>query len=116
MPRPVCKLSYEERKQTISRPLKGDSIKNIVISYERCGETICRQTVWRLMRHCRTHGSFSPLPRSGRPTKLTTEVMDVIDSTMQDDDETTARELVLKLQGLSISMSKRTVLKGRKRL
>ena len=82
MPRPVRKLSSEERKQIISRLLKGDDIKNIVISYEHCGEMICRQTVWHLMRHYCTHGSFSPLPRSGRPTRLTTEVMDVIDLTM----------------------------------
>ena len=30
MPRPVRKLSYEERKQIISRLLKGDDIKNII--------------------------------------------------------------------------------------
>ena len=78
--------------------------------------TAARKRICRLMRHYCTRGSFSPLPRSGQLTKLTTEVMDVIDSTMQDDDETTAQELVLKLHGLGNSMSKRTVLKGRKRL
>ena len=112
----VCRLSREDRKQIISRLLQGVSIKNVVLAYEGRGSKICRQTVWRLLKHYRTHGSTSPLPKSGRPTKLTREVLDVIESTMQADDETTARQLVVKLQGLGISMSKRTVLKGRRSL
>ena len=35
---------------------------------------------------------------------------------MQDDDETTAKEIQIKLRGLDIYMSKRTILTGRKRL
>ena len=47
---------------------------------------------------------------------MTPEVLQLIDSAMQDDGETTAQELVVKLHDLGFLMSKRTVLAGRKRL
>ena len=56
------------------------------------------------------------LQNSGRPTKLTDEVLRVIETAMQDD-ETTAREISVRLQQLYIShMSLHTILKGRKLL
>ena len=110
---PRHKSSCRDRKQIIVRLLQGDSIKSIIISYEERGETISRQTIWRWLKHYRTHnGSTSPLPRSGRPAKLTPEVLQLIESAMQDDDETTAQELVAKLQDLDFPVSKRTVLTG----
>ena len=109
----ACRISSEDRKLIISRLLQGVSIKNIVLWYKHHhGAKICRQTVWRLLKHYCTHGSTSPLPKSGRPTKLTHGVLNIIESTMQADDETTAWELVEKLQGLGISISRHTVLKG----
>ena len=30
-----------------------------------------RQTVWRLIGHFKVHGTITPLPKSGRQTKLT---------------------------------------------
>ena len=111
------KLSSKDRKQIIVQLLQGDTIKSIVVSYEKRGETVSRQTIWRWLKHYRTHdGSTSPLPRGGRPTKLTPEVLQLIDSAMQGDDETTAQELVVKLHDLGFLMSKRTVLAGHKRL
>ena len=47
---------------------------------------------------------------------MTPEVLQLIDSAMQGDDETTAQELVVKLHDLGFLMSKRTVLAGHKRL
>ena len=112
---PIHKLSSKDRKQIVIRLLQGDSIKSIIVSYEKRGETVSRQTIWRWLKHYRTHdGSTSPLPRGGRPTKLTPEVLQLIDSAMQGDDETTAQELVVKLHDLGFLMSKRTVLAGRK--
>lgn len=76
------------------------------------GMTICWKTVWRWLKHYSIHGSCSPLPQSGCPTRLTHEVLESEDSAMQSDDETTAQELVVKLQGLGFSMSKHTVVTG----
>ena len=111
----VRRLSNEERKVIISKLLPGTSIKSIVLSYERRRETVCRQTIWRLLKHYHTHHTILPLPRSGRPTKLTREVLEVIDRTMEIDDET-AKEIQIKLQGMGKVLSKRTILTGRKHL
>ena len=35
------------------------------------GIRTCRQTVWRLEGHFKVHGTITPLPKSGKPTKLT---------------------------------------------
>ena len=48
--------------------------------------------------------------------KLTQEVLDIIESTMQDDDEATAKEIQFMLRGLGISLSRRTILTERKHL
>ena len=112
----VRRLSCDDRKQVICRLLQGASIKSVVLSYERCGERVCRQTIWRLLKHYHTHNTVLPLPRSGRPTKLTREVLDFIDRAMDTDDVTTAREIQIKLREMRTILSKRTVLKGRKRL
>ena len=61
--------------------------------------------------------SIKPLPRSGRRSKLTERVKELIEEKMQNDDETTVKELALLIQsecGLCVSF--RTILKGRKLL
>ena len=59
------------------------------------------------------HGTIQPLPKSGRPTVLTSDVLRLIDEFMQHDDETTAKQLTSKLYDLGFVMSQCTVLKGR---
>ena len=107
----TIRISHEDRKQIISRLLQGISIKNIVLSYKhRHGAKIRRQfgICWS------TTTRLAPLRPYQRmeATKLTCGVMNVIESIMQADDETTALELVENLQGLGISMSRHSVLKG----
>ena len=86
--------------------------KIVVILNEEGIET-CRQTVWCLKQHINAYGYIQPLPKSGRPTVLTSEVLKMIDDAMQQDDETTAKQLSSKLHGKGISMSTSTILKGR---
>ena len=83
---------------------------------EKEGIVTCRQTVWRLKRHINTFCSINPLPKSGRPTKITDEVLRKIDNAMSQDDETTAKELVTTLQSDGITLSQFTALKARKLL
>ena len=110
------KLSSDLRGKVISQLFQGVSIKKILMSLEQQGVAVSRQTIWRLRKHVQTHGSTSPLPRSGRPTKLTREVLAIIEAAMQEDDETTAKELKLKLDRAGTPLSLRTILKGRKSL
>ena len=55
-------------------------------------------------------------PGSGRPTKITQQVKDLIEEQMQTDDETTAAELKHKLEANGIYLSHSTILRCRREL
>ena len=62
----------------------------------------------------KTHGTILPLRKTGRLTKLTSAVLRNIDEAMEEDDETTDKELVTALRGAEVSVSTYTALKGRR--
>ena len=66
------------------------------------------QTVWRMKCHLEAHNSIEPLPKSGRPTKLTGRVLQSIENSMRRDDETTGKELVsiLNQSGVNVGLDK----------
>ena len=112
-----CRLSLYARQRAKELMAQGASVKETMGCLHKKGIFSCRQTVWRFKRHYDQHGSIEPLRSSGRPTKLTNEVLQVIETAMQEDDETTASELSLRLQELHVShMLLCTILKGRKLL
>ena len=110
--RPRLSLYARER---IRKLTDGTStVTDIVEALKSEGIITCRQTVWRIQRHIERHETIQPLPKSGRPTKLTAPVLQSIENTMQRDDETTAKELVSTVctqNGISVSTT--TALKGR---
>ena len=60
----------------------------------------------------RRNKTTKPLPRNGRPTKLTERVLELIEQKMQSDDETTVKELALLIRSeFGYWISLRTVLK-----
>ena len=71
---------------------------------QREGINTSRQTVWRLEQHIDTHGTIMPLPKSGRPTKLTDATLMKVDKVMLQDDETTVKELVVALRTIGVSV------------
>ena len=112
--RPRLTMYARERiRQMLS---EGSTCREVATALSQEGIHTCRQTVWRLERHIKAHGSVLPLPKSGRPTKLTNTALKKIDDAMSQDDETTAKELVAALQGAGVSVSKSTALKGRRLL
>jgi len=106
-------LSSYARERIKILASKGASVSEILIALDKDGVVTCRQTVWRIIQHINTHGSIHPLPKSGRRTVLTNEVLNIIDIAMQADDETTAKQLCSKLSDVGILITERTVLKGR---
>ena len=113
-PRPHLSTYSRERIKRMSDD--GKSTREIVEALHKENITVCRQTVWRIQQHIRTHGTIEKLPKSGRPTKLTSTVLQQIDNTMERDDETTAKELQSVLESNGISVCARTALKGRRLL
>ena len=88
----------------------------VVTAVRHEGVNACRQTVWRLEKLTNTHGTIVPLRKTGRPTKLTSAALRNIDEGMEEDDETTAKELVTALRGAGVSVSTYIALKGRRLL
>ena len=70
---------------------QGASVKETMECLHKEGIFPCRQAVWQFKRHYNRYGSIQLLQNSVRPMKLTDEVLQVIETAMQDDDETTAR-------------------------
>ena len=93
----------------------GASTKETMQELAKEGIKPSRQMVWRLSVHQRKHGFVRALPWSGRPTKLTDEVLETIENAMQNDDEHTVREHATLIQLThGISLSFRTILRGRR--
>ena len=90
MPRQLSLYARQHAKEIMAQ---GASMKETMECLHKEGIFPYRQTVWRFMRHYNKHGSIEPLQSSGRPTKLTDEVLQVIETAMQEEDETTAREI-----------------------
>ena len=87
---------------------EGNSVTQVVTILGTEGIITTRQTVWRLDNHIKKHGHINPLPKSGRPTKLSAGDLEVIDNAMEHDDETTGKEIVALLEKNGISVSRRT--------
>ena len=113
-PRP--KLSAYTRQRIKVLLSNGESITEIVKLFEKEGIITCRQTVWRFQRHLEEHGSTAPLPKSGRPSKLSSRVLQSIENAMQQDDGTTGKELAATINQSGVSISTVTALKARRLL
>ena len=81
------------------------------------GLAYSRKSVWTLLRKLRESQSTARKPGSGRPTKITPRVKDLIETQMQKDDETTAcTQLDCLLQSNGIKISRSTILRCRRQL
>ena len=72
------------------------------------GFRVPKQTLWATILKYKTHGSISLLPGSGRPFKLTREMLDAKEEQMKQHDETMATQLVKMLGecGFKISVER----------
>ena len=111
------RLSLYARQRAQQLLAKEYSIAEVLEELRDEGITPCRQTLWQFCKHVADHGTIDPLTKSGRPTKVTSGVLQSIENRMQQDDETTGQELVSFLQREeSINVSVRTACRGRQQL
>ena len=75
------------------------------------GIIVSRQGVSNFLTRVEKTGSIGRRPGSGRPSKQTDEVKEIVESSMRADDETTVKELHKKLthHGKTLSESRRCV-------
>ena len=103
-------LSMYTRERIQQLFMQGATIPQVMEVLSNEGIGACRQTVWRLKRHIHVNGTVTPLSRSGRRSILTNEILEMIEFLMQRDDETTAAELVVQLNGIGVNISRSCVL------
>ena len=108
--------SYTKRRILFysSQDYKPPAIQNMLFDEE--GIVTTRQGIARFLKvYCET-GSIDQRPGSGRKTKASTEVRQIVEEQMRKDDETTAVQLhhLLETKGYKLSFS--TILRCRKAL
>lgn len=92
------RLSLDARKRVVTLFEKGIGVRDI---QDRLGEedvTVTRQTLYRLIQKFKSTGGISDLPRRKRPRKLTSEMLEIIDSALKQNDELTSEQLRCHLQ------------------
>ena len=72
-----------------------------------------KKGVWITIQKYKRHGTISRIPGSGRPYKITSEMLRLIEDRMKDDNETTATQLVKLLEDQGYQISKTTVIRAR---
>ena len=86
------------------------SIKKLL---ERDGIIVSRKTVWKFVRNFLETRCISHKEGSGRPTKITKVVKQLVETQMEKDDETTAYQLHKMLTDNGYSLSISTILRCR---
>ena len=81
---------------------------------KREGLSVSFPSVARIVKKLQTIGTLANLPRSGRPSKLSTEAKAFIDQQMRKNDEMTSGQIQKKLEKRGITVSSSTVRRSRK--
>ena len=99
----IVQLYFERRVSygNITRVLAAEELK------------VHKRTVWVTIKRYKEHGMISCLPGSGRRFRLTPKMLTIIEQRMQEDDETTAGQLVRILHAPGHAASKQTIIRAR---
>ena len=80
------------------------------------GLNASRSGIVKFLKKYHTTGSIGRQPGSGRPMKITTQVLELVEQQMEKDDETTAIQLQKILVDNGYPLSLKTILKSRTKL
>ena len=111
----VDRYLYTKRR-AIYLASKGLNFSAISRALSSEGLSYSTKSVSLLIRKINVGGSIARNHGTGRSTKITQEVKDLIEEQMQADDETTAVELKCKLDANGIKLSLSTILRCRRAL
>ena len=110
------RLSLDARRRVVTFFEKGMCVKDIQKRLEEENVSVTRQTLYRLIRKFETRGMIADLPRRKRSRKITSEMLEIIDSELQQNDELTSQQLRSHLQERfpSLHVSLPTIKRARK--
>ena len=92
------------------------SYGNIVEVLKAEGLKVPKKTVWKTIQKYKSHGTIYRLPGSGRPFKLSDDVITLIEEQMKRNDETTATQILKMLEERGHKVSLTTIIRARKNL
>lgn len=95
---------------------QGKKSTSIVLLLGKEGIRVTSTGVQNLFKKFKENGSISRRPASGRPSKITNEVLKIVEEQMEADDETTATQLQKILSNHHIYLSLTTILRLRTKL
>ena len=100
-------LSTYEKQRILFYNNEGLKPSQIVSALKVEGICTTRHTIARFIRRYEQTQTIARKEGSGRPSKITAQVKQLVDSAMREDDETTATQLhnLLTSNGISISLS-----------
>ena len=104
------------KQRAVFYAAKGLNATAISKALSKEGLTYSPKSVSLLLRKLREGQTIVRKPSTGRPSKVTQRVKDIIEEQMQKDDETTAAELDRILQREGIKLSRNTILRCRRKL
>ena len=109
-------LSKYARERIVRMKRMGMSNTEVLVTLKREGVDVRAQTVRRFCKRYSASGSIARSTGSGRPTLLSTNVLQLIEEMMQQDDETTSVQIRSYLMQRGIKLSLTTILRGRRSL
>ena len=110
------RLSLDARRRVVTLFKKGTSVRDIQKRLEEENFVVTRQTLYRLIHKVKRDGVIVDLPRRKRPRKITSEMLEIIDSALKNNDELTSQQLrsQLKEQFPLLDVSLSTIKRARK--
>ena len=91
--RASSRLSTYAKLRILTLQSEGNQAPTIHNLLAEEGINISRVSVWKFLRHYKRTGCIARKEGSGRPTKITSAVMEVVEAQMNENDETTAYQL-----------------------
>lgn len=111
-------MAYSEytKQRILSYWFQGQKAASIALKLKDEGIIVSRVGVWKFVKRYQLNGTIHRRPGSGRPSKITADVLRIVDAKMAEDDETTAVQLQKLLAEKGHQLSLHTILRSRTRL
>lgn len=110
-------LSSYSKLRIVAHFMAGNGASKIQQLLQDEGIIVSRVSIWRFLNRYKRTGTIARKEGSGRPTKVTPQVLATVEEQMNKDDETTALQLHKILNDkLGVAINVRTILRCRKAL
>ena len=89
----MARMSIESRRRVVVLHHQGFKLKDIQLQLKEEDIFVSKRSFCLLIKKYKLHWTILDMPRPVQPGKLSLEQLKIIDSTLQQDDETSAVEL-----------------------